>query len=114
MYRKKKKKPIIVSRHAKKRIKQRMGINKKASERVAKRALTEGLTHAETTSMLHRYLDSLYLSHEKGGKMRVYHQKVFVFSNNNVLITVLQLPTGLYNIEKADLDARKRKKEMLA
>ena len=46
---------LIVTHHAKKRLKQRMGINKKSYDKISKRALEEGLKHSETSGLLRKY-----------------------------------------------------------
>ena len=103
---------LIVTHHAKKRLKQRMGINKKNYDKISKRALDEGLKHSETSGLLNKYLNKIFLSHDrKAGNLRVYHQKIFVFTSENILVTILQLPPHFYKIEKKDLDMRDKKSQ---
>ena len=103
---------LIVTHHAKKRLKQRMGINKKSYDKISKRALEEGLKHSETSGLLRKYLNKIFLSHDrKAGNLRVYHQKIFVFTSDNILVTILQLPSQLFKIEKKDLEVRTKKSQ---
>ena len=103
---------LIVTHHAKKRLKQRMGINKKSYDKISKRALEEGLKHSETSGLLRKYLNKIFLSHDrKAGNLRVYHQKIFVFTSDNILVTILQLPSQLFKIEKKDLEVRNKKSQ---
>ncbi len=81
----------IVSKHAEKRTKTRLGISKKLADKNAKKAMEFGLTHAETKNGLKRYLDSLYLSYGIANNMRVYHHHVYIFKGVK-LITILPLP----------------------
>lgn len=82
---------IKISRHAKKRMKERCGLNKKASERLAYIAYTKGLTHSELCGRLKRYVDYLYFREEKANAIRIYGNEVYIFQGN-VLITVFDLP----------------------
>lgn len=72
-------KTVDVTRHAEKRIRQRLGINKKATERNAEKALQCGVTHAEATGQLCKYLDGIFLRNYKP-------------------ITVLPLPRNLWKL----------------
>lgn len=95
-----------VTKHAKGRIRERMGLGKNGVDRVAEMALERGLRHGETKGRLSRYLDSLYLSHGVGNNMRIYSEKVFIFQGNN-LITVLPLPNELKKLANICLKAKK-------
>lgn len=81
-----------LTNHSKKRMKERCGSNKSSEQKIAQTAFEKGITHAETSGSLHRYLDGLYLSHHKANNMRIYGDKVFIFCGDQ-LITVLQLPS---------------------
>lgn len=80
-----------VTRHAHKRIRKRVGIPKSAVQSNARKALEYGITHAETTGGLHRYLDYLWHQHETANNMRVYCGSVYIF-HDDTLITVFPLP----------------------
>ena len=86
---------VVVTRHAKKRIRQRLGINKKATEREAEKALRFGVTHAEAKGKLCRHLDGIFLTNYKPNNMRVYNHSVYLFRDTR-LITVMQLPKQLW------------------
>lgn len=100
-----------VTRHAKKRMKQRLGISKKSTDRIAQDAIINGITQSEAKSGLKKYMQKLFLSHNTGANLRVYHQKVFVFTSNFVLITILQLPQELFKYEKIALEERRKNKQ---
>ena len=87
-----------ISRHANKRIHERINIPKSAIDKLATKALSRGITHKEATGRLSKYLDKLFLAHKKGANMRIYNQKVFIFSTDETLITVIDLPTNLKKI----------------
>lgn len=86
---------VTVTRHAEKRIRQRLGINKSATERTAEKALERGVTHAEAKGKLHRHLDGIFLLTYKPTNLRVYNHSVYLF-NGTTLITVLPLPNRFW------------------
>ena len=81
----------VVTAHAQKRTKERVGLPKRAVEKNAERALREGITHAETSGSLRRYMDSLFLTKRTANQLRIYCGNVYLFCND-VLITVVPLP----------------------
>lgn len=83
---------IEITNHAYDRMKERLGWNRKAGERMACRAYTDGITHGETRGSLHRYLDSVFLSYGNATQMRIYGEALFLFSGSR-LLTVYALPT---------------------
>ena len=83
-----------IRKHSQKRIKERVGIPKKAAERNAANALEKGLKREECTGRLRRYFDFLFLSHRKGGKARIYNNHVYIFTVQDSLITVIPLPNA--------------------
>lgn len=85
-----------LTKHSISRLEQRCGISKKNAPKIARRAFTTGITHAETKGNLHRFLDSIYLSQKKGTKMRIYGDAVWVF-REDTLITVISIPNNLMN-----------------
>ncbi|MPM35908.1 hypothetical protein SDC9_82502 [bioreactor metagenome] len=82
---------VVITRHGAKRVKERIGLGKGSIQKNAEKALSFGITHAETKGSLHRYLDGVYLLKECSNNMRVYNRMVYLF-RGNVLITVLPLP----------------------
>lgn len=90
-------KTIDLTRHAEKRIRQRLGINKKAVERNAEKALQYGVTHAEATGRLCKYLDGIFLRNFRPTNMRVYNHSTYLFRDTK-LITVLPLPRDLWKL----------------
>lgn len=82
---------VYVTRHADKRIRQRLGVNKKSTDKIAEKALEFGITHAEAKGKLSKHLDGIFLLNYKPTNMRVYNHSVYLF-NGNTLITVLPLP----------------------
>lgn len=77
--------------HGKERIRKRIGINKKAVEKMKDKAFTLGLTHSETTGSLNKYYTFLYFQNESATNIRIYANYVWIFTNE-VLITVFPVP----------------------
>lgn len=101
-----------VTKHAKYRIKQRMGLSTTISEKIAKKALDIGIKSSDVSGGLRRYLDMLYLTRKTANNIRIYNDKIFIFSNE-ILITILNLPNRFKNIinsNKSQMEKLKSKK----
>lgn len=79
-----------ISKHAVKRIRERLGLPKKAAIREAEKALG-GLKIEECGGRLRRYLDSLRHLHGDAADYRVTPHAVYAFKFG-VMTTVFQLP----------------------
>lgn len=84
---------VQVSKHAKKRIKQRVGVSPKNS-RMINKILSEGIHRERTKGRLRKYMDRIY-NYRDNSTPLLYGDKVYVFSKDDVLITVLSLPSNL-------------------
>ncbi len=93
-----------ITDHANQRIKERVGLNKKARTRHTQMALERGMRHSEAPSPLKKYLNALFLKYNSGNNMRVYNHKVFIFQGET-LITVLNLPNEFKKYVKRRRDA---------
>ena len=97
---------MVVTKHAAKRLKERLGLSKKTVEKVAMKAFQLGTDHSAFKSSAKRYLDGLYLSHKKANNLKVYANYVYLF-HGEVLITVLDLPKkyqgGKYELKEKAL-----------
>ena len=83
---------IEVCKHAEKAIRKRIGIPKKAVVKLANEAFDNGLSIPETSGSLNRYLTKQYYKNKNMGKIKVYSEYVFFFSNQKVLVTVYHSP----------------------
>ena len=83
-----------VTRHASKRMRERVGIPKKAVQRTAQLALDYGYRHSQTRGKLNEFLNKVYLQQGTANNMRVFGDKVYVFCGNT-LVTVLQIPQDI-------------------
>lgn len=86
---------INVTKHATKRLRQRLGINKKSADKNAERALKYGITHSEAKGRLCKYMDGIFLTNCRPNNMRVYNHSIYLF-RGNTLITVIALPRSLW------------------
>lgn len=83
-----------LTRHAYERGKQRLGLPKRALDRLAPKALQHGTSARDYVGRMRRYLDSVYHYNERANNVRVYGEHVFVF-DNDTLITVFPVPNDL-------------------
>ncbi len=83
-----------VSEHARERLKERCGFNKKTSERMADKAFQKGIPHGKTKGRLNKWITSLYFKNEKANNIRLYGDKAYIFCGD-VLATVIQIPISL-------------------
>jgi len=87
---------IIMTNHGRQRIKERCGVRKSCAEKVAERAQQRGVERSQTKGSLRKWLDEKYISGEgENGTIWIYQEKAFIFTKQNVLVTVLQLPAEL-------------------
>ena len=90
---------MIVTKHARQRIKERCGVNKKNADRIASIAYENGLKHSELTGNLKKWVDGLYFRSQTANQIRLYGDKAYIFCNTK-LVTVIQIPHNL--VKEAD------------
>lgn len=90
---------MVVTKHAKQRMKKRCGLNEKSADRMAKVALEKGLRHKDLTGNLKKWVDRLYFYNETANNIRLYGDKAYIFHGDK-LITVIQIPHNL--VKEAD------------
>lgn len=95
----------IVTTHAQKRTKERVGLPKSAAKRNADRAFSDGIRRGETSGSLRRYLDMLYFRKETANQLRVYCGNVYIFCHGK-LVTVIPLPAKYRATEKRIREGR--------
>jgi RNA:NAD 2'-phosphotransferase (TPT1/KptA family) len=83
---------MFITRHAYKRGKQRLGLKRKALQRMAKKALKKGDSHRDAKGAFKRYLDSVYYSHRNANNLKVYGHHIYLF-RDATLITIYHVPT---------------------
>lgn len=88
---------MTITQHAKQRMKERCGFNKKTAERMAKKAFDEGITHAQTKGKLNKWITSLYFKNEKANNIRLYGDYCYLFYGET-LVTVIPVPVNLKHL----------------
>lgn len=82
---------IEISRHARYRIKERIGISKTSSEKIADKALEFGKNPNDYKGSFKRYLSKIYFTNKAINNIRVYNNYIYLFQNL-ILVTVLLVP----------------------
>lgn len=100
---------LYITDHSERRFKERTGLPKRLVTAKAQDALERGITHADTTGQLRRYIDKLYLSQKTANNVRIYCGSVYIF-HYDTLITVLSLPP---NLRKSAEKAQQKKRDTL-
>lgn len=90
---------MVITKHAKQRMKQRCGLNEKSADRMAQIAYEKGLKHGDLTGNLKKWVDSLYFYNRNANQIRLYGDKAYIFHDTK-LITVIQIPHNL--VKEAD------------
>lgn len=101
---------LHISEHGFQRAKERLSLGPDALRRTAAKAFHCGVTHAETSGRLNKWLSQNYQHHQKGNCVRIYGLHVFVFEGVT-LITVLHVPDYL---RSAALHIQAKRKERKA
>lgn len=83
-----------ISNHARHRMKERCGFNRKAQDRMAQKAFNEGITHKQTKGRLHKWVTSLFFKNCNANNIRLYGGFAFVFAVET-LVTVIPIPSNL-------------------
>ena len=90
---------MVISEHAKQRMKERCGFNKKTCERMAQKALESGISHKQTKGRLNKWVTSLFFKKRSANNIRLYGDNAYIFCGET-LITVIPIPPSL----KKDMD----------
>ena len=89
-----------ITKHAFERGRKRFGFNKKALERMTRKAINEGIFYKNTVGKLHRYLTKLFFNERiRADNIRIYGDMLFIIRGNR-LITVYNLPKQFRNTIK--------------
>ena len=104
---------IQVSMHAEKRMIERLGINKRAVQRLAEKAYKDGIRHKDAVGRLKKWMTYRFSQNRNANNMRVYGEFLYVFCGN-ILVTVYIVPNELrklVQLSKSEVEkhnARKR------
>jgi hypothetical protein len=87
---------VILTNHAYDRMKERVGIGKKAADRLSEKAYAAGIDRNSVKGRLQKYIESKEL--RNSSKCKIYGEMVYCFSDNcegAILMTVFWIPTSL-------------------
>ena len=98
---------LRISKHAYDRMKERLGMNRKAAQRIAQRALLSGIGREDASGCLQRYIEARTQAYmRQGTKILIYGEAVYCFvckqheetcEPDNSLVTVMYLPNEFKN-----------------
>ena len=95
-----------ISEHAKQRMKERCGYNKKTQDRMAQKAFENGIPHSQTKGNLNKWITSLYFKNKNANNIKLYGEQAYIFCNET-LVTVIPVPVNL----KKNLKSMIKRKE---
>ena len=98
---------VRVSKHAKQRLKERCGLNKKAVQRMAETAFEKGVRQEETCGQLNKWFTTLFFVNSAANNIRIYGNFAYIFCDNT-LVTVLSVPKRL----QKQVQSQNNKKKM--
>lgn len=84
----------FITEHAYERAKERLGWKHDVLDKMAKKALTEGIQHKETKGTLHKYITKLWFEYKHCNNIRIYGENIYFFCDNK-LITLYRLDQKL-------------------
>jgi len=89
-----------ITDHAKSRIKERLGLPKRAIKRHVDNVFNVGYKHGVFSGRVKRYLDGQFLKYRSATNMRVFSGYLYIFSKDT-LITVYELPKKYKSLIKS-------------
>ena len=90
---------VLITKHARTRMKERNGTGKHSCDKVIQRAYTDGIKHSETKGNLNKWITRIWAKNKKADNIRLYGDKAYIFCDRT-LVTVLRIPSNLME-EKA-------------
>lgn len=104
----------IVTKHSRKRCKERLGLSKNCINKKAKEALMHGIHFYDTSGNLKKYMGYLYESHERGARnIIIYNRDAYIFKGK-ILLTIFHVPKQYHaacdKIQKKKLESIKERK----
>lgn len=85
---------MSISNHARQRMKERCGFNRKAQDRMVEKAFYGGITHKQTKGRLHKRVTSLFFNNCNANNIRLHGDNAYIFCGE-ALVTVIPIPNGL-------------------
>lgn len=97
---------ITITRHAYRRSKERLSLNKSAVENLTRKAMRYGLRYRDTEGDIRNYVDSLY-GDRNPSQFRIYGDFCFLIANDR-LITIFRIPRCFKKLAKEQMDGRQK------
>ena len=101
---------VYLTEHAYDRMKERVGVSRKAADRIGFKAYTDGISKEVVSGRLYRYIASEAKCHNRRNMdIRIYGEMVYCFvieENKAILLTVFWVPGDL---KKQALCVQRRK-----
>lgn len=85
---------LYITEHAYDRAKERLGWKHSVLDKMAEKALKQGVNHSEAKGTLKKYITKLWFEHKFCNNVKIYGEDIFFFSNNK-LITLYRLDNKL-------------------
>lgn len=85
---------IFITDHAYERARERLGWKHDVLDKMASKALIEGVKHGDTKGTLHRYITKLWFEYKTANNVRIYGENIYFFCDNK-LITLYRLEQKL-------------------
>ncbi len=82
----------VISKHAFKRVRKRLGLPKKSAETLVRDAQAKGIRQVQVSGSLRRYLDHFQHNNGVADRAVIYREYVFAL-RGQTLVTVYPLPT---------------------
>lgn len=101
---------IRITRHARQRLRGRMGISASSHERMAERVLRRGVPVDELEGQLRSFVEGQIQRHGRGAESRVYGEALWVI-DGGALITVYLVPRS---VRAVALEVTRRKRAELS
>lgn len=83
-----------ISNHAKQRMKERCGFNKKTKEPMTQKAFEKGITHKQAIGNLKKWITHLYFKNKNANNIRIYGIYAYIFCDET-LVTVIRVPINI-------------------
>ena len=91
---------IRVTKHAEKRMRERLGINKGSVGKAAQSAFDRGAKYEDTTGKLRHFLDEKIICYGNKSIYRIYGEWLYVFSGDGFLVTIVPLYSDMIKCVK--------------
>ena len=86
--------PLVATKHAYERAKERLRWTPKVLDKMMQKAFDEGICHKDTKGTLHRFITKLWFEYQTCNNVRIYGENVYFF-RGRTLVTLYRLDNKL-------------------